>query len=172
MKQTQTRKLTLGALLAALYFVLSLLQNFLLPGSASMAVQFRISEALCILALFTPTAVWGLSLGCLLFNLTSASALPLDWFVGTAATALAAILMYHLRNLRFHKVPILALLMPALMNGVLVGAELTIYIKAAPLWLTMVCVAVGEVAVLFTLGLGLYFALLPQQDRLFGIPKE
>ncbi len=168
MKHTHTRKLTLGAMTAALYVVLTLLQNFLLPGSASMAIQYRVAEALCILSLFTPSAIWGLSLGCLLFNLTSSAALPMDWLIGTTATALAAIAMYRLRSIKIKKLPVLSLLMPAVTNGLLVGAELTIYIKASPLWLNMLCVALGEIAVLFTLGVGLYFALLPAEDRLFG----
>ncbi|MBR6825482.1 MAG: QueT transporter family protein [Oscillospiraceae bacterium] len=168
MKNLHTRKLTQGALIAALYMVLTMLQNLLLPGSATMAVQFRISEALCILALFTPSAIWGLSLGCLLFNITSSASLPLDWFVGTSSTALAGIAMYQPRNIKIRKLPLPALLMPALVNGLLVGAELTVYIKATPLWLNMVCVAAGEVAVLLVLGSALYFAILPVKDRLFG----
>lgn len=168
MKKTNIRNLTHGALIAALYVVLTLLQNLLLPGSASMAIQFRVSEALCILALFTPSAIWGLSLGCLLFNMTSSAALPLDWLVGTAATALAAMAMYQMRRVLIKKLPLPALLMPALLNGLLVGAELTVYIKALPLWLNMLCVAAGEAAVLLTLGTALYFALLPVKDRLFG----
>ncbi|MBP3412544.1 MAG: QueT transporter family protein [Oscillospiraceae bacterium] len=168
MKKTNTRSLAYGAVIAALYVVLTLLQNVLLPGTASMAVQFRVSEALCILCLFTPSAIGGLSLGCLLFNLTAASALPLDWFVGTAATALSAMAMYQFRNLRLWKIPVLSLLMPAVFNGLLIGAELTVYIKEFPLWINMLCVAAGELGVLLTLGIGLYFALLPLKDRLFG----
>ena len=167
MKNPNTRKLTLGAIIAALYVVLSLLQNLLLPGSASMAIQFRVAEALCVLSLFTPSAIWGLSLGCLLFNITSSAALPLDWLIGTTATALAAIAMYHLRNVKVKKLPVLSLLMPAIMNGLLVGAELTIYIKAYSMWLNGFFVALGEIGVLFTLGVGLYFPLLPAKDRLF-----
>ncbi len=169
MKNTRTRNLTHGALIAALYVVLTTLQNVLLPGSASMAIQFRVSEALCILALFTPSAIWGLSLGCLLFNLTSSVALPLDWFIGTAATALAAMAMYQLRNLKIKKLPVLALAMPAIANSILVGGELTIYIGNS-MWFNMLCVAVGELAVLFSLGIALYFALLPAKDRLFPNP--
>jgi len=100
-------------------------------------------------------------------NITSSAALPLDWLIGTTATALAAIAMYHLRNVKVKKLPVLSLLMPAVMNGILVGAELTIYIKASSMWLNAFFVALGEIGVLFTLGVGLYFALLPVQDRIF-----
>ncbi len=163
-----TRDLTHAAALAALYVLLTYLQNLLLPGSASAAIQCRISEALCVFALFTPSAVWGLSLGCLLFNLSYSAALPLDWFVGTAATVLAAIAMYWLRNLRIGKLPLVALLMPAVFNALLVGAELTIYIGASPYWLNALYVGIGESIVLLTLGTALYFALLPLQEKLFG----
>lgn len=163
-----TRDLTHAAAIAALYVVLTYLQNFLVPNSASMAIQFRVSEALCVLAIFTPSAVWGLSLGCFLFNLSYSAALPLDWFVGTAATVLATISMYWLRNVRIKKLPLLALLMPAVFNALLVGAELTIYIGEMSYWLNALYVAIGEAVVLLTLGTALYFALLPLQKKLFG----
>ena len=76
--KNRSRNLAHAALIAALYAVLTHLQNLLLPGSASWAIQCRLSEALCVLALFTPAAVGGLSIGCLLFNMTFAAALPLD----------------------------------------------------------------------------------------------
>lgn len=162
------RDLTHAAVIAALYVILTHLQNTLVPNSASMAIQFRVSEALCVLALFTPSAVWGLSLGCFLFNLSYSAALPLDWFVGTAATVLATIAMYCLRNLCIKRLPLPALLMPALFNALLVGAELTIYIGEMPYWLNALYVAIGETAVLLTLGTALYFALCPLREKLFG----
>ena len=89
MKSKQIRMITHGAILAALYVALTYLQNWLLPGTTSAAIQFRASEALCIFALFTPAAIPGLTVGCLLFNISNAGALPLDWLVGTGATLLA-----------------------------------------------------------------------------------
>ena len=53
----KTKSLTRGAIIAAAYVVLTYLQNFIFPNSASFAIQFRASEALCVLALFTPTAI-------------------------------------------------------------------------------------------------------------------
>ena len=72
MKKRSARFVVHAAVIAALYAVLTHLQNILLPGSASMAIQMRISEALCVLAFFTPAAIPGLSIGCLVFNLTYA----------------------------------------------------------------------------------------------------
>ena len=153
-----TRFLTHGALIAALYAALTYLQNLLLPGSASWAVQFRASEALCVLALFTPAAVPGLTVGCALFNLTFAGALPLDVPLGGLATLLAAAGMYGLRKVTVKGYPLFAMLLPALTNAVLVGWELSVYIGGG-FWLNALYVAIGEAAVLLTLGTALFYAL-------------
>ncbi len=150
------RNLTLGALLAALYVALTYLQNALLPGSASWAIQFRASEGLCVLALFTPAAIPGLSIGCFLFNLSFAGALPLDPVVGTTATVLATAGMYYTRRITVKGYPLLSLLLPALLNGLLVGWELSVYIGGG-FWLNALYVAIGEAAVLLTLGSILYY---------------
>ena len=64
------RQLAHAAIIAALYVVLTHAQNALLPGSATWAIQMRLSEALCVLACFTPAAIPGLAVGCLVFNIT------------------------------------------------------------------------------------------------------
>ena len=147
----QATYLAHGALIAAMYAALTHLQNLLIPGSATWAIQFRASEALCVLALFTPAAIPGLSVGCFLFNLTFSGALPLDMLVGTAATALACGGMYLTRGLRIKGAPLLGLAMPALCNGLLVGWELTVYVGGG-FPLNALYVALGELGVLFTLG--------------------
>ena len=159
-----TKQLTLGALIAALYVALTWMQNLLLPGTTSMAIQFRASEALCVLAFFTPAAIPGLGLGCLLFNLSNAGALPLDLVVGTAASVLAAASMYAMRNITIKGYPLPGLLMPALWNAVLVGWELTYYIGGG-FWLNCLYVALGELGVLLTLGSFLYHALKKHMER-------
>ena len=162
-----TRSLTRGAVIAASYVVISYLQNLIVPNSASMAIQCRVAEALCVLAIFSPTAIPGLSVGCLLFNLLTAASLPLDWFIGTAATVLATMGMYYCRKLCIGKFPLLSLLMPALANGLLVGYELTVYIQGSTFWFNAGCVAAGELIVMLSLGSILYFSLRPLQNRLF-----
>ena len=152
------RLLTQGAVLAALYVALTHLQNLLLPGSATWAIQFRASEALCVLALFTPAAIPGLTLGCLLFNISFAGALPLDFLVGSLASLLAAAGMYFLRNCKIKGYPLVAMLMPAVSNALLVGWELSVYIGGG-FWLNALYVAIGEAAVLLTLGTALYYTL-------------
>ena len=152
----RTRQITHAAIIGAMYFALTHLQNFLVPNSTSWLIQFRASEALCVLALFTPAALPGLTIGCLLYNLSFAGALPLDFLVGAFATFLACGSMGLMR--RF---PLPALAMPALFNGILVGGELTLYFgengfTMAAFGLSALQVAIGELAVLYTLGWLLY----------------
>ena len=166
--QKKARRLAHAAIIAALYAVLTHMQNILLPGSASMAIQFRVSEALCILAFFTPAAIYGLAVGCLVFNVTSAAALPLDFLVGSLATLIACWYMWHTRKLMVKGYPLVGMLMPALFNALLVGWELTVYIGGGFL-MNAIYVAIGEAAVLLTLGSALYFSMKRRKldQRLF-----
>ena len=163
----RTRYLAHAAIIAALYAVLTHLQNVLLPGSATWAIQMRMSEALCILAFFTPAAAVGLSVGCLIFNLTFAAALPLDFLIGTLATYLAGKGMWLTRN--WGRLPLAGFLMPALSNALLVGWELSVYIGGG-FWMNALYVFIGEAAVLLTLGAALYWAMKKRRldQRLFG----
>ena len=165
----RARYLAHAAIIAALYAVLTHMQNLLLPNSASMMIQFRLSEALCVLAFFTPAAVPGLTIGCLLFNITFAGALPLDWLVGSLATLLAAAGMWSSRKLTLGTLPLPGLLLPALTNAIFVGWELAVYIGGG-FWLNALYVAIGEVTVLLILGSALYYGMkLRRLDtRLFG----
>ena len=147
-----------GAVIAALYVVLTYFQNILFPDSASMAIQLRASEALCVLAFFTPAAIPGLAIGCLLFNISYAGALPLDFLVGTLASAMAAAGMWLTRKVTIWGCPLPGLLMPALCNAFLVGWELTHYIGGG-FWINALYVAIGEAAVLLTLGAALYYTI-------------
>ena len=153
-----TRYLAHAAIIAALYAVLTHLQNLLLPGSATWAIQMRLSEALCVLAFFTPAAIPGLTLGCLLFNITFAAALPLDFVVGSLATLLAALGMWLTRNWQIKGYPLPGMLMPAVTNALLVGWELTVYIGGG-FFLNAVYVAIGEAVVLLVPGSLLYWAI-------------
>ena len=156
--KNHARHLAHAAIIAALYAVLTHFQNILLPGSATWAIQLRLSEALCVLAFFTPAAPLGLAIGCLIFNLTFSAALPLDFLVGTLATYLAGKAMWLARNRRVKGYPLAGMLMPALFNALLVGWELTVYI-GNPFTMNAVFVAIGEAAVLLTFGSTLYFAM-------------
>ena len=167
--RNHSRFLAHAAILAALYAVLTHFQNILLPGSATWAFQLRLSEALCILAFFPPAAAMGLAVGCLIFNLTFAAALPLDFLVGTLATYFAAKVMWWTRNWKVKNYPLFGMLMPALFNAILVGWELTVYIGGG-FWINALYVAIGEAAVLLTVGTILYYAMKKRNldTRLFS----
>lgn len=161
MKTKSTVYIVQAAVIAALYAVLTILQNTLLPGTASAAVQFRVSEVLTILAVFTPAAIPGLTVGCVIANISSLSTLgPYDMIFGSLASFLAAVLMYLLRNKRLFKLPVAAALMPALANGIIVGFEIEFFFVEGgfhfgDFLLQGGLVALGELAVLFVLGLPL-----------------
>lgn len=161
MKTKSTVYIVQAAVIAALYAALTILQNTLLPGTASMAVQFRVAEVLTILAVFTPAAIPGLTVGCVIANISSLSVLgPYDMIFGSLASLLAAVLMYLLRNKRLFKLPIAAALMPALANGILVGFEIEFFFVEGGFHFGDFlfqggCVALGELGVLFVLGLPL-----------------
>lgn len=161
----KTRYLVHGAVIAALYVVLTHLQNLIFPDSANLAIQFRASEALCVLAFFTPAAIPGLTVGCFLFDLTGGAALPLDFLIGSLATAGAAVSMWKIRNLTVKGYPLLGMLMPAIWNAVLVGKELSVYIGGG-FFLNAACVAIGELAVLLSLGTLTYYAVKKHRRHL------
>jgi uncharacterized membrane protein len=104
----------------------------------------------------------------LLFNISYAGALPLDFLVGTGATLVAVSGMYLLRKVTVRGYPLIAMLLPAVFNGLLVGWELATYVGGG-FWLNAGYVAIGEVAVLLTVGALLYAALLRRglHKRLF-----
>ena len=165
-----TRFLVHAAIIAALYAALTHLQNLILPGSATWAIQMRLSEALGVLAFFTPAAVPGLAVGCLVFNITYAAALPLDFLVGSLATLLAAQGMWMTRKVTVKGYPLPGMLMPALTNALLVGWELMVYIGGGFL-INAVYVAIGEAAVMLAAGTVLYYAMKNRHldTRIFGV---
>lgn len=154
----KTHNLVVGAVIAALYVALTYAQEALLPTSATMAIQFRLSEALTVLSLFTPAAIPGLTVGCFIANFTAMGALPMDIVLGSFASFLACFFMYKLRKICFRNIPLLSLLMPAVFNGVIIGLEIEIFFiegtfNFASFLIQGGLVALGELAVLFTVGL-------------------
>ncbi len=156
--QRSVKQLTLSALIAAFYAVFTLSSSAL--GLAYGPIQFRLSEALTVLPVFTPAAIPGLVVGCILGNLTSPYGL-VDICFGTLATLLAALCTYWLRKYKIKNTPILSLLMPVLFNAVIVGAEISFLFEESTAKLlafsyNALTVGLGELAVCFGLGLPLY----------------
>lgn len=157
MKQKGTLYLVQAAVIAALYMALTYAQEALLPGSTSMAVQFRLSELLTVLAIFTPAAIPGLTVGCFLANFVCLQSLPVDIVFGSFATLAAALLMYRFRNIRIFSLPVLSAFMPVICNAVIVGLEIEIFFiggfSLGDFLLQGSLVGLGEIGVCMVLGL-------------------
>ena len=158
----KTMYLVHGAVIAALYVVLT----YLAAGFdlASGAIQVRFSEALTVLPFFTPAAIPGLSIGCLLANLTLGSPLP-DIIFGTLATLIGAVGTYLLRKNRF-----LAPVPPILSNAIIIPFVLKFaYVDVeGSIPFLILTVGAGELIAAGIFGLILLHALLPLRHRLFG----
>lgn len=138
MVQKKTKTLVTGAIIAALYVVLTFLANAF--GLASGVIQVRISEALNVLVCFTGAAVPGVTVGCLLANLLTGGVIW-DVIFGTLASFIGAFGGYLLRKNR-----LLALLCPILSNTLIVPFVLK-FAYGAPdaIWFLFGSVAAGEV---------------------------
>ena len=156
MKKLDVRQLTLSAMVAAIYFVLSYFGNIF--GLTYGPVQCRFAEALCVLPFLFPSTIPGLFVGCLLTNLMSTVG-PLDIVLGSLATLIGAVLTAKMPN-RY-----LAPLPPVICNGVIVGAMIAWYeVGFGPaFWgafaFNGLSVAVGELLACYILGSILLYAL-------------
>ena len=126
------------AVIAALYVVLTLISSAF--GLSSGAVQFRISEMLCVLPVFTPAAIPGLAIGCFVSNLVSGG-VWLDVIFGSLATLIGAALAYVLR-----RYPYLAPV-PTIVANVLIVTPVLVWVyKVDTVWyLAAAGVALGEI---------------------------
>lgn len=154
-----------AGIIAALYFVLTVAIAPLSYGQ----LQIRISEALCILPFFTPAAIPGLFVGCVLANLFSPFGLW-DIVFGSLATLIAAMLTYRI------KVKWLLPLPTIVLNALIIGAEITL-LSALPefgdklpptvFWIAAAYVGAGEAIATYVLGMPLLFLLNKHKDKLF-----
>lgn len=169
MNKKSIHLLTQAAMIAALYVVLTFIANAF--GLANYAVQVRFSEALTILPLFTPSAVPGLFLGCLISNILTGCALP-DIVFGSAATLIGALgtqkLAKWFSQKSFPVNALFAALPPILANTVIVPFVLRYAYGIRPLWLSFLTVGAGEVISCGILGLLLACALNRYRSRLFS----
>ncbi len=163
MKNQKTIKLTQAAVIAALYVVLTLLANAL--GLANYAIQVRFSEALTILPFFTPAAVPGLFVGCLLSNIITGCA-PWDVVFGSLATLAGALGTWALRKQKW-----LAPLPPIVANIIVVPLVLSyVYKLEGSLLYFALTVGIGEIISCGLLGMTLLFALDKRKNQIF--PQE
>lgn len=163
-KPKTARDLAICAMIAALYATLC----FALSPFSYGAVQVRVAEALTLLPVFSPFAIWGVTLGCALANLIGfmmgANILGfMDVFFGTAATLIAAVCSYKLRNIRIGRIPVLSAVPPVLVNALVIGLELT-YMEVNGFDVRIftanaLSVGIGQMVSCFAIGLPLVYVL-------------
>ncbi len=168
-QKTLSRFVVTAALIAAAYAALTYLSAAL--GLAYGGIQFRLSEALNILAAFTPAAIPGLMIGCVIGNIASPLGL-IDILIGTIATGLAAVTVRIIAKHFGKATPYLSIIPPTVFNAVLVGLEITLFLTdgdPVTLWGFVIIaleVALGEVTVCGILGVPLYYTI---KNRLKGL---
>ena len=154
----RTRKLCQGAIIAALYVVLTLLSSAF--GLASGAIQLRLSEALTVLPLFTAAAIPGLTVGCILANLIT-GCVAWDIIGGSFATLLGALGTYFLSRSRYT-----APIWPILANTIIVPFIL-LFAYQAPGSYFYFALTVGIGEILSCGVLGILLAGLVQRLKIF-----
>ena len=161
MKKNQTLFLTQAAMIATIYVVLTgIAAGFDL---ANGAIQVRFSEALTVLPFFTPAAVPGLTIGCLLSNILFSGNI-FDIIFGTLATLLGAVGTRMLRKSRW-----LCSIPPIISNALIIPPVLTFaYHIPGGIPFQMLTVGAGEVIRCLIFGQILISALMPARTKIFG----
>ncbi len=151
-----------AAMIAAIYVVLTFLANAF--GLANYAIQVRFSEALTILPFFTPAAIPGLFVGCLLSNILT-GCMPLDVIFGSLATLIGACGTYMLRKYKW-----LAPLPPIVANTIIVPYVLAyVYKFEGSIPYFMLTVGIGEIISCGVLGMILFFSLKKYANKIFKV---
>lgn len=159
MKNKNVTFLTQAAMIAAIYVVLTLLFAPISFGE----IQVRIAEVLTVLPIFTPAAIPGLFVGCLIGNITGGALLP-DIIFGSLATLIGAAGTYYLRKTN----RVIAVLPPILANIIIVPFVLRYaYGVVLPIPFLMLTVGVGEVVSCGLLGCILASVLGRYRGRIF-----
>ena len=151
-----------AGMIAALYTVLTCLVGAF--DLASSAIQFRVSEALCVLPVFMPAAIPGLTIGCLLSNLILGSVWS-DIVFGTLATLIGALGSWLLRKASPWLVPL-----PTVVANTLVVPWILKfgYRLEGGIPFFMLTVGIGEFLSAYVVGMILLLTLRRYGKRLFG----
>lgn len=159
MKNKNILFMTQAAMIAAIYVVLT----YVFAPFSFGEVQVRIAEALTILPVFTPAAIPGLFVGCLIGNILGGAILP-DIILGSLATLIGAVFTYKLSS----KSHFLAPLPPIAANTIIVPFVLRYaYGVALPIPFMMLTVGIGEIISCGVLGMFVYYALKKYKNIVF-----
>lgn len=165
-RRTKINFIVTASLIAAAYVGLTFISNIF--GLAYGPIQFRVSEVLTLLPIFTPAAIPGVTVGCFIANIASFNAA--DMIFGTSATLIAAVLTYLLRGIKTKGLPLIAMLPPVIINAIIIGLEINFFFigQGASLWgfiISALEVGAGQLIVCY--GLGIPFYLIVEKYGLF-----
>ena len=160
MNRKRSLYVTKAGIIAALYVVLTWVSSVL--GLASGVIQCRFSEALCILPVFTPAAIPGVTVGCIISNLLAGGAL-LDVVFGSIATLIGAFGTYLFRKRSMYIAP----LFPIFANTLIIPhiLKLVYGFEGTVLYFTATVFA-GEVISCAVLGIPLMMLLKKRKELL------
>lgn len=169
MKRKKITSLAYGSVIAAVYAAATYLSAIF--GIAYGPVQLRFSEALTVLSIFTPAAIPGLTVGCILGNISSPYGIW-DIVFGSVATLVSAIVARKLRKLKIKSLPLLSIISPVFFNAVFVGTEITFLMPNGEAGFTAFAIAalevgIGELIVCLAGGIPIFYAL--KRTKLFRL---
>lgn len=155
MKPLKIRFIAEAGIIAAMYFAITIIAAPISFG----AFQIRISEALCVLPFFTPSAVPGLFIGCAIANVFGGNGV-IDIVVGSLSTLLAAWMTYKIKNK--YLAPL-----PAVIVNVITISIMLHYLINVPLLETIAYMAIGQTVSCYFIGLPLLFLLKRYEKYIF-----
>ena len=138
MKRSSAKYVSQGALIAALYIILTEISAIF--GLSGGVIQLRLSEALCVLPIYLPAAIPGLFIGCIISNLLTGCVIW-DIILGSLATLIGAVFTRSLKKSKY-----LATLPPVIANTLIIPPVLKyVYGFGDAIWFIYVTVFIGEI---------------------------
>lgn len=150
----RTRYIVEGAIIGAIYAAITILLAPIGYGQ----IQVRVAEALTVLPYFTPAAIPGLFIGCIVANIYGGGLL--DIIFGSLASLVAAILSRKAPKRWLVPLP------PVIINGLVIGWVLFM-VQGLPYWLTVGTVTLGQIVACYGLGYPLLLLLERNRGKVF-----
>lgn len=153
----KTKDMVFHTAIVAIYVTLTLI----LGNFSFGLIQIRLSEAMLVLCLIKKDYIWTLTLACLISNCLGVALglnpFALDIIIGTVATLISNYLIYRFRNILVFNKPVISLIMPAIINAIFIGYELTFYINTNNLFIfNALYIGLGELLSCLCVGLIIY----------------
>ncbi len=169
MKNKMIKRMTFASMISAVYFVLCLIEGYIASGPVA---NIRFAEGLVVFAFFVPETIFGLALGCFIYNLFFGYGI-IDALIGTIATILGGLVVL-LINVLIRKEKIKLILFGlglVIFNAILVPIILILNIpdlKWGVYWYEFLVVGIGELIAVYSTGIPLYFSTKKIMKEMFN----